>query len=60
VYVEYRGSAREYYRTDGDPAERVNVYGRLRASERARLHARLVALAGCHGASASWRAGGGR
>jgi arylsulfatase A-like enzyme len=60
VYVEYRGSAREYYRTDRDPAERVNVYGRLSASERARLHARLVALAGCHGASGCWRAGGGR
>jgi N-acetylglucosamine-6-sulfatase len=58
VYVEYRGSGREYYRIDRDPAERVNVFGRLSAAERARLHARLAALAGCHGGAACWAAGG--
>jgi arylsulfatase A-like enzyme len=56
LYVEYRGSAREYYRTDRDPAERVNVFDRLSAGERARLHARLTALASCHGANSCWAA----
>ncbi|MDQ6915701.1 MAG: sulfatase, partial [Actinomycetota bacterium] len=56
VYVEYRGRGREYYRIDRDPAERNNVYGRLSARERARLHATLTALANCHGATSCWRA----
>jgi arylsulfatase A-like enzyme len=57
VYVEYRGSAREYYRIDRDPFERVNVYGRLSRRDRASLHATLTALANCHGAGNCWAAG---
>ena len=57
VYVEYRGGDREYYRIDRDPNERVNVYGSLSREERARLHARVAALANCHGGAACWRAG---
>ena len=57
VYIEYRGSAREYYRIDRDPYERVNVFARLSARERARLHAKLAALARCHGANSCWAAG---
>jgi arylsulfatase A-like enzyme len=56
VYVEYRGSAREYYRIDRDPFERVNVFGRLSARERTRLHATLTALANCHGTASCWAA----
>jgi arylsulfatase A-like enzyme len=59
VYVEYRGSGREYYRIDRDPGERVNVYAGLSARERRRLHALARALARCHGATACWRAAGG-
>jgi arylsulfatase A-like enzyme len=56
VYVEYRGSAREYYRIDRDPFERVNVFGRLSGRDRRRLHATLTALANCHGAASCWAA----
>ena len=56
VYVEYRGRAREYYRIDRDPFERVNVYPRLSRRERASLHATLTALANCHGAAGCWAA----
>ena len=58
VYVEYRGGDREYYRIDRDPNERVNVYGKLSQRERARLHARVAALASCHGGASCWKAGG--
>ena len=59
VYVEYldRAREREYYRIDGDPAERVNVYRQLSASTRAQLHAIVRALSSCHGASRCWAAG---
>jgi len=57
VYVEYRGRAREYYRIDRDPFERVNVFGRLSRRDRARLHTTLTALANCHGAGSCWAAG---
>jgi N-acetylglucosamine-6-sulfatase len=56
VYVEYRGRAREYYRIDRDPFERVNVFPRLSRRERASLHATLTALANCHGAAGCWAA----
>jgi arylsulfatase A-like enzyme len=58
VYVEYRGGGREYYRIDRDPDERVNVYGTLSRKERARLSARVAALAGCKGGASCWKAGG--
>jgi N-acetylglucosamine-6-sulfatase len=57
VYVEYRGSAREYYRIDRDPAERVNRFGGVSARDRARLHRTLRGLATCHGATSCWAAG---
>jgi arylsulfatase A-like enzyme len=56
VYVEYRGRAREYYRIDRDPFERVNVFPQLSRRERASLHATLTALANCHGGAACWAA----
>jgi N-acetylglucosamine-6-sulfatase len=56
VYVEYRGRAREYYRIDRDPFERVNVFSRLSRRDRASLHATLTALANCHGAASCWAA----
>ena len=56
VYVEYRGSAREYYRIDRDPFERVNVFSRLSRRDRTSLHATLTALANCRGAAGCWAA----
>ena len=56
MYVEYRGSAREYYRIDRDPFERVNVFNRLSRRDRAALHATLTSLANCHGAGNCWAA----
>jgi N-acetylglucosamine-6-sulfatase len=57
VYVEYVNGDREYYRIDRDPDERVNVYGRLGAKERAALSARVKALASCRGGASCWKAG---
>ena len=59
VYVEYRGTGREYYRIDRDPAERVNVFSRLSPRTRARLHRMVRALAGCRGSTSCWAAAGG-
>jgi arylsulfatase A-like enzyme len=56
VYVEYRGSAREYYDIARDPNERVNIYGRLSGRQRASLHATATRLAHCHGGTACWAA----
>ena len=51
-----RGSAREYYRIDRDPFERVNVFSRLSRRDRTSLHATLTALANCRGAAGCWAA----
>ena len=57
VYVEYRGGDREYYRIDRDRDEMRNVYGKLGRRIQARLHARVRALANCHGGRSCWKAG---
>ncbi len=57
VYVEYANGEHEYYNISHDPEERVNVYGQLGASDRARLHSVVSALSTCHGASSCWTAG---
>ena len=49
---------REYYDIEKDPFERDNIYGRLSATTKARLHASLAPLTRCHGSGTSscWRA----
>jgi N-acetylglucosamine-6-sulfatase len=54
VYVEYRNGQREYYDIARDPYERVNVYSRLDAAQRAQLHGILRRLSNCHGPAACW------
>jgi arylsulfatase A-like enzyme len=57
TYVEYADGSREYYDNAKDPAQVHNRYGRLGAKRKRQLHARLRALATCHGAKACWKAG---
>ncbi len=58
VYVEYLDGEREYYDITHDPFERHNIYGRLSATTRARLHAILGPLTRCHGngSGSCWKA----
>ena len=39
------------------PAQRVNVYAKLSAKDKARLSARVAALASCSGGASCWKAG---
>lgn len=60
TYVEYANGEREYYNLRKDPYELRNTAKRLSPVKRKRLHARLVALARCHGSAGCWKAAGGR
>jgi arylsulfatase A-like enzyme len=56
LYVEYVHGQREYYDLVRDPYELHNIAGTLSARRLATLHARLQALAHCHGAAQCQRA----
>ncbi len=56
LYVEYGTGEAGYYDLATDPYELTNIVGSLPASQRAALHAALVASERCRGPGACWRA----
>jgi hypothetical protein len=57
LYVEYIDGEREFYDLQSDPYELDNLAASLPSSRLASLHAQLIRLEDCHGASACWAAG---
>ncbi|HWD74685.1 MAG TPA: sulfatase [Solirubrobacteraceae bacterium] len=57
LYVEYIDGEREFYDLQSDPYELDNLAAGLPSSRLASLHAQLIRLEDCHGATGCWAAG---
>ena len=56
LYVEYVTGEREYYNLRADPFELRNLAAHLSLAHAQALHRTLLAIEGCHGPRACWRA----
>ena len=56
LYVEYNDGETEFYDLRTDPYELHNLAGSLTSSQRAVLHAELLAIERCHNGAACWAA----